>query len=66
MNIPEPDFDQYQLVILHGNGQQHVTQIVKRIYDPDIDEWMYGVQGVEGLYSADAIDFKTEKKEIEL
>ncbi len=66
MNIPEPHFDQYQLVILHWNGQQHPTQIVKRIYDPDKDEWMYEMRGVKGLYSADVIDFKTEKQEVEL
>ncbi len=66
MHIPEPHFDQYQLVILHWNGQQHHSQIVKRIYDPDKDEWMYEVQGIKGLYSADVIDFKTEKQEVEL
>ena len=35
MNIPEPHFDQYQLVTLNWNGEQHTTKIVKRIYDPD-------------------------------
>lgn len=66
MNIPEPHFDQYELVVLHWNGQQYPTQIVKRIYDPDKDEWMYGVQGVKGLYSADTIALKMEKEEVEL
>lgn len=62
MNVPEPRFEQYQSVILHWNGQQHSTQIVKRIYDPDKDEWSYGLKGINGLYYADVIDFKVEKE----
>ena len=62
MEIPDPDFDQYELVIVHWEGQQHVTQVVKRIYDPDKNEWQYGVQGLRGLYSADVIDFKKEDR----
>ena len=64
MNIPEPHFEQYQLVTLNWNGEQYTTQIVKRIYDPDKDGWMYEVQGIKGLYCADVIDFKTEKKKV--
>lgn len=64
MNIPESHFDKYQLVVLNWNGQQHLTQTVKRIYDPDKDEWMYEVQGIKGLYSASAIDFRMEEKDI--
>jgi hypothetical protein len=35
---------------------------VKRIYNPDDEEWSYGAQGLKGLYSASVIDFrKTER-----
>ena len=61
MNISKPHFEQYQCVTLQWNGEQFDTQIVRRIYDPDKDEWSYEVRGLKGLYSANVIDFKPEE-----
>jgi len=58
MNIPEPRFEQYQLVTLHWNDKEYATKVIKRLYDLDEGVWMYELQGLKGLYSADSIDFR--------
>jgi|GEM_PF-2810857 len=56
MDIPEPRFEQYDLVTLHWNERIYATKVIKRVHDLDDGVWMYELQGLTGFYSADYID----------
>lgn len=43
MKIQKPKFELYQLVTLHWNGHNYPTKIIKRYYDPDLEQWFYQV-----------------------
>lgn len=58
--VDKPEFRLYQLVIVHLNGVQHVTEILQRCYDVDQAQWVYRVRGLDGLYPAEIIDFKKQ------
>lgn len=55
MPYPNPEFELYELVDLDWNGKQHKTQIVKRLYDPDLNQWSYEVRGLKQLVNSSVL-----------
>lgn len=55
MKIPKPQFELHELVTLHWNEKQHTTQIVKRLFDPDAEQWSFEVRGLKQLVDASVL-----------
>ncbi|MBD2093559.1 hypothetical protein H6F90_00120 [Trichocoleus sp. FACHB-591] len=56
INIPAPKFEQYELVTLYWNKEQHETRVVERYYNLDKEQWLYKVGDSDDLYTSDVLE----------
>lgn len=50
IEVPAPQFDLYEFLILYWHGQEQTVKVVRRWLDLEDNQWWYKVQGSEILY----------------
>jgi hypothetical protein len=54
IEVPAPQFDLYEFLILYWNGQEQTVKLVRRWLDLEDNQWWYKIQGSEVLYPENA------------